>query len=109
MLGTKNQYSGYMNVNKNISRRHSIFRLELQLALDFFGAVVVGAGGAVVVVVFVIVVVVIVVVIGGGGGAIVIRPIQRRPATVLRNDNFPWSLATMCVHAWLCTRGASCL
>jgi hypothetical protein len=70
---------------------------------------VVGAGGAVVVV-FVIVVVVIVVVIGGGGGAIVIRPIQRRPATVLRNDNFPWSLATMCVHAWLCTRGcASCL
>ncbi len=31
----KNQYSGYMNVNKNIPRRHSIFRLELQLALDF--------------------------------------------------------------------------
>jgi hypothetical protein len=31
-------------------------------------------------------------------------------ATVLGNDNFPWSLATTCVHAWLCTRGcASCL
>lgn len=113
-FGAKNQYSGYMNVNKNIPRRHSILRLELQLALDFLApwwsepaapssssssssSLSSSSSSAAAAA-------------PSSFARYIVDLLLPVLATVLGNDNFPWSLATTCVHAWLCTRGcASCL
>ena len=95
-LGAPKQYSGYMNSNKLIPRRHTIFRLELELALKSMFSSASSSSSS--------------------SSSAPSSSSQRYSldqllpvlATVLGNDNFPWSLATLYVVMLCCNRRCRC-